>query len=214
MRLAQGLWALPQAQAISPNMYLCYIDESGTALDPSVDTFVLLGVAIPASLWKSLDSSIISRKSHYGIEKSEMHTGWMLRRYAEQEKVADFASLSREDRRREVNLIRKARLLSTQALRPDRIQNLQKYHRKTDAYIHLTLDERKAAVFDVARIFSGAVDARIFGQAVDKNCYKRSTPMFEFSFERLVERFQAFLHHRSEWAEKICLERDRIWSDC
>ena len=185
-------------------MYFCYLDESGTAIDPQTKSFVLVGVAIPATLWKRLDSQITASKIPYGLQSAEIHTAWMLRRYSEQEKIPGFLEMTRDDRTKAVNSARKGNLLQCAAITPGKLQGLQKTYRKTNAYVHLTLDERRAAVADVAKVFAHSTDARLFGQVINKKHFAAmhhlADHMFEYTFERVVSRFEAFLHYRANWA--------------
>lgn len=185
-------------------MYFCYLDESGTPADPQTKEFVLVGVAVPATQWKVMDSQIMACKRPYGIENVEIHTGWMLRKYNEQDQIPNFVTLTKEDRVSAVNQYRKAKLLHCAAVSPDKLKNLQKTYKKTDPYIHLTLDERRAVVKAVLTVFGQNSAARLFGHVVNISHYMRMhrcvPQMFEHSFERVVNRFQAFLENRESWA--------------
>lgn len=180
-------------------MYFCYLDESGTPEDAGTSHYVLVGVAIPAEQWKSSDFQITSVKRKYGLEHAEIHTGWLLRRYLEQERIPGFAGLAREDRRAAVERERKGTLLHTAAVKPHALQSVQKNLRKTAAYIHLTMDERRQLVKEVADIVGGWNEARLFAEAIDKRHYTQTAPVLESAFEQVVTRFDAFLEHRAKW---------------
>lgn len=69
-------------------MYLCYIDESGTADIPgNTSHFVLAGLSIPIWAWKDCDRQIEAIKRKYGLLDREIHVGWILRAYLEQSRV-------------------------------------------------------------------------------------------------------------------------------
>ena len=76
-------------------MYFLYLDESGS----DTSHFILSGLAIPAISWQQKTSQITPIKASYGLEGCEIHTGWMMRRHIEQEKIADFDGLDFEARK-------------------------------------------------------------------------------------------------------------------
>ncbi len=126
-------------------MHICYIDESGVPeLNQGTTHFVLLGLSIEAWDWRSQDRAVSVVKRKFGLGDAEIHTGWMTRRYLEQEKIPDFQKLDSPARRAQVRKERDAQLIKEDALKGSvAARELRKSYRKTDAYIHLTLDERK-----------------------------------------------------------------------
>lgn len=75
-------------------MRFCYLDESGTAdLTGGTSHFVLLGLSIPGEAWKNKDRQISLIKQRFGLEQAEIHSGWVTRRYLEQEIIRDFETL-------------------------------------------------------------------------------------------------------------------------
>lgn len=123
----------------------------------------------------------------------------MLRHYGEQESITDFASLDFSKRRSAVNRARTAELLRLQ-----RSGNRVHYHqtkknyRKTDVYIHLTYDERKALVLDVARCVGSWGFARLFAECIDKTYFDPSRAplkLDEQAFEQVVSRFERYLQN-------------------
>jgi hypothetical protein len=75
-------------------MYLCYIDESGVPeIGLGTSHFVLVGLSIEAWDWKRQDQAVTVAKNRFGLGNAEVHTGWMTRRYIEQEKTANFGTL-------------------------------------------------------------------------------------------------------------------------
>lgn len=174
-------------------MYICYLDESGTA-DASGNTehFVLLGLAIPAEAWKAKDAQVAAIKKTYGLEDAEVHTAWMARDYPEQRAIADFESLDRAARRRAVlgartmNLARRNRSAG---------KSLVKNYIKTEAYVHLTRAERERCLGELARLIGSWDDVRIFADAQWKK-HAPNTDHFAFAFEQVVTRFNTFLRKR------------------
>lgn len=182
-------------------MYFCYLDESGTPESAGTSHFVLVGLAIPSSQWKSLEKRIFQIKSVYGLQEAEVHTAWMLRRYVEQERIADFELLDRKNRIQQVQLKRDAHLLRLAATGTKKQLKAAKVnYRKTREYVHLTLDQRRQLVRELADCIGGWSDARLFAQAVDISYLAtlppRSQPPFEYAFTEIVQRFEYFLVNR------------------
>ena len=180
-------------------MQLLYLDESGTSSIPgNTSHFILAGIAIPIWHWNTCDREIAAVKRRFGLEKSEIHTGWIVRRYKEQEEIQVFHGLSTSDRRNEVRKIRTARLLQLQrTANRKKYRQIKKNYAKTDAYVHLTLDERKKFVQEVAQCVSQWGFARLFAECVDKIHFN---PAFgrtidEQSFEQIVSRFERYLQN-------------------
>ena len=113
-------------------MFLCYIDESGTAeLPGNTSHYVLAGLSIPIVYWKSCESDIIAIKRRYELESAEIHTAWLLRSYPEQSKIKNFDALDTRQRRSEVEKARKQELLDLQrARKPKAYQQSKKNFRK------------------------------------------------------------------------------------
>ena len=75
-------------------MYLLYIDESGTSDIPgNTSHFVLAGVSIPIEYWKTFDREIETIKRKYDLANAEIHIGWILRSFLEQNRMAGFQQL-------------------------------------------------------------------------------------------------------------------------
>lgn len=179
-------------------MHLCYLDESGVPeINQGTSHFVLLGLAIEASDWRRQDRAVSVIKRKYGLTDVEIHTGWMTRRYLEQEKIADFASLDWPARRAQVRKDRDANLIKQDALKgSSAARDLRKEFRKTDAYIHLTLDERKNCLSEIADLIGGWGNTRLFAHCIDKTSFKSSPPAVpprEEAFTHVVSRFERFL---------------------
>lgn len=184
-------------------MYFCYLDESGTSeLGSGTSHFVLLGLSIPGISWKAKDIEITTVKKRYGLERQEIHAGWIARRYTEQEKIANFDTMSTSDRRKTVQdardafLVRKAALKGLSAIQGDR-----KNFRKTAAYIHLTFAERRQLLQDIADLVGGWSDCQLFAECTDKTTFDAvpHTPPFEEAFEQVVERYHRFLENKRSY---------------
>ena len=96
-----------------------------------------------------------------------------------------------------LNCARRRELLRLQS-RPNHklYQQTKKNFFKTQDYVHLTLDERRAFVLDVAKCVGGWGFARLFAECVDKVHFdpRRSTRTIdEQAFEQIVSRFEQFL---------------------
>lgn len=181
---------------------MCYLDESGVQENTGTSHFVLVGLAILAEHWKQYETQIAQRKKYYGLENSEIHTAWMARRYVEQEQIPDFEKLSWPDRKRAARIKRDEHLIRLAAHgTAKQLKAAKLNYRKTDAYVHLTLNDRSKILAELANIIGGWHDARLFAEVTDKqHVYAvphQYTP-FEFSFTELVQRFEYFLRHRGK----------------
>ncbi len=76
-------------------MYFCYIDESGTSEIPGTSShFVLVGLAIHHLKWKVCENAINQIKIKYELGNAEIHTGWLIREYKEQNSIPNFNSMN------------------------------------------------------------------------------------------------------------------------
>ena len=113
--------------------------------------FVLAGLSIPVSQWRSCDQQITEIKTHYGLTSSEIHVGWILRPYLEQARIPEFQRLSYDDRVFEVERLRRQEIYRLRKLKnPKSLKQTKKNFDKTAAYIHLTFEERKQFIGDIA----------------------------------------------------------------
>lgn len=172
-------------------MYICYLDESGT-IEPqsSSSHFILIGLGIPASTWKIKDREISIIKRQFGLTETEIHAGWMIRPYPEQGKVPGFSSLDYEFRRKTVLGLRALNLARPRSNKKQK--ELLKNYRKTEAYIHLSEDERREFLINLSKAIGNWGDCRIFGEAHDKSC-SSGEKAYEIAFEQIVTRFNTFL---------------------
>lgn len=184
-------------------MHMCYKDESGTPEHNGTSHFVLLGLSVPAEQWKPYDRQIRHCCAQYDLQDAEVHTAWMTRRYVEQEKIQNYDKLSWDERRAAADAERSKRLIEIAALgNKKQLKAQQKNYKETKAYIHLTLNERRACLRAIADIVGGWGDARLFCEAIHKPHYLAqgvATPMMEFAFTEVVQRYEYFLKHRGNF---------------
>jgi hypothetical protein len=179
-------------------MYLCYVDESGTSDIPgNTSHFVLAGLSIPINRWKYCDNAILHIKKKYGLEDSEIHIAWILRPYLEQSKIANFETLSYAQRKSQVEQFRRAELLRLQRMRnPKHYSQTKKNYKKTEAYIHLTYEQRRDFIKEIASCISRWRFARLFAECIDKIYFDPSRAhrtIDEQAFEQVVSRFEHYL---------------------
>ena len=180
-------------------MYLCYLDESGTTqLSDQTKTFVYAALAVPIVFWKQADKQINEIKNKYDIGNAEIHTAWILKKYLEQTRIANFEELSHVERRKAFLKVQEdcLRVWSVNKTNKQLI-NKKKHYRMIYPYIHLTLDERKQFILDLAKIVGGWSDCRLFCDAIKKEKYScvksRHDDMYEESFEQVVTRLETYL---------------------
>jgi len=179
-------------------MYLCYIDESGTSVVPgNTSHFVLAGISIPIWHWNDCDRELRLIKVQYGLQEAELHTAWMMRKYLEQARIVDFEKLDRRQRASEVGRARTAELLRLQSLPNSKsYQQARKNFAKTQAYIHLTLDERREFVLKIADCVANWGFARLFAECIDKLHFdptRARQTLDAQAFEQIVSRFERYL---------------------
>jgi hypothetical protein len=179
-------------------MHLCYLDESGVPeLNQGTTHFVLLGLSIEAGDWRNQDRAVSVVKRKFGLADAEIHTGWMTRRYLGQEKTPNFQTLDWPTRRAQVRAARDAQLIKEDALRGSvAARELRKSYRKTDAYVHLTLDQRRDCLRELADLIGGWGNSRLFAHSIDKTSFKVTPPAIpprEEAFTHVVSRFDRFL---------------------
>lgn len=183
-------------------MNLCYLDESGTPdLPGNTSHYVLAGLSVPDTYWKQHHEQLEGIKKSYGLEEAEIHVAWMMRRYPEQQSIPDFEVKPRDERRAAVRQRRKAELLRLQKKNNTSYKQTRKNYRKTDAYIHLTLQERQQAVTDLAKLISNWGMVRLFAECIDKvyfDPFQTSTTVHEQAFEQVVSRFERYLQSRDD----------------
>jgi hypothetical protein len=149
-------------------MRFCYLDESSTSdfSDPG-SHFIFLGLSIPGETWKTKDQQVTVIKRRCGREPAEIHAGWLARRYPEQEKIPNFETLTIADRRRQVQAARDAHLVAKAATKGlGAVKGDRKNFMKTSAYIHLTLDERRQVLRDLADLISSWDDCQLFAECI------------------------------------------------
>lgn len=179
-------------------MYLCYMDESGTSSIPgNTSHFVLVGLSIPIWHWKDCDQEIAKIKNKYLLSAEEIHTAWILRKYLEQNQIPSFDKLAHSERRSEVDRARKGELLRLQRNKnPKLYRQVKKNYIKTEAYIHLTIEQRKQFIKEIAACVANWGFARLFAECVDKVHFdqrKTRKSIDEQTFEQVISRFEQYL---------------------
>ncbi|MCE5254187.1 MAG: DUF3800 domain-containing protein [Actinomycetia bacterium] len=178
-------------------MHILYMDESGIEdLGAGTSHFVLLGLAIPAVQWKSLDAALLGIKSAYGLRDTEIHSGWMHRRYSEQESIAGFEELDSAARRSAAEAAVRKRAGTIGVLSDQKkVKSYRRESRQIRPYLHLTRDERLECLESLARELASWSDVRIFADAISKPDFKPAGPAtpYEMAFEQVLTRFQVFL---------------------
>ena len=179
-------------------MYLCYIDESGTPQIPgNTSHYILAGITIPIGKWKSCEQDINRIKNTYKLTNAEIHTGWLLRNYTEQNKIRNFNSLDYNTRIYEVNKYRNVDLLKLQKSKNRWLyKQKKKNYSQTKNYIHLAHHERMSFVEEIAKTIGNWNFARLFAECIDKihfNPAKSNLSIDEQTFEQIVSRFERFL---------------------
>jgi hypothetical protein len=179
-------------------MHFCYLDESGTPqTGAETSHFVLLGLAIPACAWHPKEKRINAIKARYGLKDVEVHTGYIARRFPEQEKIPDFEKLNPGQRRTAMAAARNQALVKAAALKaPPKLKTLKKLYAKSDAYTHLTHVERMRLLRELADEIGSWTDARLFAEAIDKRTMSPGADIFAQAFETVVTRFHYYLCHR------------------
>lgn len=179
-------------------VYFCYIDESGTPQIPgNTSHYVLCGVSIPIKQWKQYDTAINVIKAKYGLQNAEIHTGWIVRKYLEQSKIPNFDTMDYATRRSEVTKLRKAAIFSLQrAGNPGAYKQARKNYKQTDAYIHLSYQERLDFIREIADTVGSWPHIRIFAECIDKIHFdptKCKQTVDEQALEQLVSRFEHYM---------------------
>ena len=178
-------------------MILAYFDESGTPEIPGTTShYVLAALAIPVSKWGSCEKGVRLVKQKYQLTNAEIHTGWLMSPYLEQRKIQGFDQLDYAARKHEVRKFRNAELLRLQK------ENVKQYHRskknyiQTQDYIHLTYEERKGLVTELAALISSWSGVRLFAYCIDKlhiDTGRFQQPPAEMAFEQIISRFEYYL---------------------
>ena len=182
-------------------MLLCYIDESGTSeTTGNTSHYVLAGLTIPVNRWKNAEMDINNVKQKYGLEHNEIHTAWLLRKYIEQSKIPNFESLPKDQRVYEIQKYRKTELLRLQKGNNKSYTQTKKNYKDTESYIHLSFNERKMFVTELAQTISSWNYARLFAECIDKIKYdpcRSNNSIAEQAFEQIITRFEICLQNYS-----------------
>lgn len=180
-------------------MHLCYIDESGTPDIPgNTSHFVLAGLSIPDQYWKSHHVQVEEIQHRYGLAGAEIHVAWMMRPYIEQQQIPNFDSMSYAERRSQVRSARTAELLRLQRVNRKQYKQTRKNYKSTESYIHLTLNERRQVVKDLAERISNWGVVRLFAECIDKIYFdpvRVENTVDAQAFEQIVSRFEHYLQN-------------------
>ncbi len=182
-------------------LHLCYIDESGTPEIPGTTShYILAALSIPIRRWKECSNDVESIKRIYALESSEIHVAWVLRNYLEQMSVNEFDKLSFDARRKEISNQREAALSKLQKSNRKLYIRTKKYYGHTEAYVHLSRDQRRKLILDLANCVSKWKFARLFAECIDKSHFDpvlaRKSPD-EQALEQIVSRFENYLRNIS-----------------
>ena len=154
---------------------------------------------MPDEFWRSHHAQLEQIKGNYGLQNAEIHVAWMMRPYLEQQQISGFESMSATRRRSEVTKKRNAELLRLQKANNNKTyKQIRKNYKKSDAYVHLTLDERRQVVTDIAELISDWGVARLFAECIDKLHFDPTLTNYtvhEQAFEQVVSRFELFLQN-------------------
>jgi hypothetical protein len=184
-------------------MYLCYVDESGTSDVPGTTShYVLAGLSVPIWHWRNVDRNLSVILSRYDLADQEFHTAWVLRPYREQSTIPGFGALNYGQRRATAARERNAHLLKLQASGQGKAyRQAKKTYAHSDAYIHLTLTERRALADEVADCVAASGSARLFAECIDKLHFdpvRTGCTIGEQAFEQVVSRFEQFIKSTDE----------------
>jgi len=202
------LFMATETRTQNHTLYFCYIDESGVSSIPGNSShFVLAGLSIPIYKWKTAENDIDFIKQKYGLTGKEIHTGWLLRTYQEQNKIPHFESLNHDQRRAEIVRVRLSILYELQKSKKEAKQfaQIKKNFKQTEDYTHLTFQERRDFIYEIANKIGNWGFARVFAECVDKAYFQSketSLSLDEHSFEQIVTRFEFFLTNKGNNATK------------
>jgi hypothetical protein len=173
-------------------MYILYLDESGVPdIGAGTAHFVLLGLAVRIDHWKTLDANLEREKAAFDLAGIEIHTGWMTRRYSEQESITGFDQLSRKDRREagQKAIRKRAGVIGVSGKR-EKLKAYRVESKKIAPYLHLTRNERFQCLERVANELAGWTQVRIFADAICKADFSpgKYSP-YELAFEQIVTRY-------------------------
>ncbi len=187
-------------------VHFCYIDESGTPSIPgNTSHYVLCGFSIPVDSWKKCHIQINKIKKKYGLSDAEIHSGWIKRAYFEQSRVEGLEEMNFEERRSAVIKERKTEIFRvTKSKDTKGLKQLKKNYKNTEAYIHLTYNERIAFLQEVADAIGKWKFARVFAECIDKVHFdptRTSVTTDEQAFEQIVSRFELYLEHSAKQGE-------------
>ena len=180
-------------------MLICCLDESGIPdIGGGSRHFVLVGLCIRADTRRQKDIDISQAKRRFGLVDTEINTGLMMHPYLEQEGIPGFKRMGIAERRAAVEKERTARLANkTARYGESRAREDRKAYQRTAPYIHLTLQERREVVYQLAQLVGTWDDCNLFGYCVDKTTFGGRAPragLFEEAFAQVALRFHRLLN--------------------
>lgn len=199
----------PSRFFLGGEMYLCYIDESGTPESTgNTSHFILAGISIPIWHWQNYEQDIRRIQKNFDLEGTEIHTAWILRSYHEQSLIPNFEQMTHAQRRAEVESYRKREILRLQRSgKKELYKQIKKNYSQTRSYIHLMQSERHAYLLELAKCIGNWRSARLFAECVDKIYFdpiKAKQTTNEQAFEQLVSRFEQFLERANKKQKDGC----------
>lgn len=157
----------------------------------------MTGLSIPISYWKKCENGISRIKLKYNLQDSEIHTAWIVRKYIEQSKIVGFDSMDYAQRRHEVQKLRKVELLKLQKNQNKGLyKQTRKNYRQTEAYIHLTHNERITFIQELADLVGSWSFSRLFAECINKIHFdptRTQQSVDEQALEQLVSRFEQYM---------------------
>ncbi len=195
-------------------MFLGYCDESGDPeLGKGTSHFVFAAVVVAGWRAREYSRQLESVMGAAGLGGVELHSGWLARRYLEQERIAGFNAMSHGDRRAAVLGERQRQLAAVSMKRDPRKQrDVLRSFKRTDPYIHLSFGERRALLVAVASLVRGWEDATFFAEATNKTAFvgePRNPPFLE-GFEQFVSRFESYLERHGSLGVIVQDQNDKI----
>lgn len=177
-------------------MYLLYVDASGVAeVGASPKLYCIVGVCVHEGTWFALERRLNGLKNRYSCsgESFELHTKDLVARCVEQNLVPGFRDLDRRSRRAAVLEVRD-KFLAT--LSGESLKKHRKLFKQTEAFVHLTAEERDSLINDALDLVATHDGIRLFGEVVDKDHHSHmggEEDVVRSSFTQLVSRFDQFL---------------------
>lgn len=140
-------------------------------------------------------------KAKYQLSRLEIHTAWLARMYPEQERIQGFSGMDHDSRRVAVRHERRADLAKAALRGRKAVAMLAKNYKKSDIYIHLTHQERKSLLAELALCIGQNPEIILFCDAQEKSCHLQTKPdedILKMAHEQIVSRFNHCLRRRDD----------------